>query len=72
MKNETEVYFDSIRTISNWTQAKIDSLSSLNQLMHTTFNNSQCLFTILFKVGIAFFITSVPGVFIRFPRLLFS
>ena len=62
-KNETEFYFNSIQSISNWTNSKIETLSTLNQLIQSSLSSSQALLRYALKVILIFLITSLPGVF---------
>lgn len=62
IRNETEVYFNDIHAIMNWTNTKLESVASLQELLQTSFLDLRTLLVFSAQILISFLITSLPGV----------
>ena len=62
IRNETEVYFNDIHAIMNWTNTKLESVASLQELLQTSFLDLRTLLVFSVQILISFLITSLPGV----------
>ena len=62
LKNETSEYFETIQTLSDWTQERLNSLSSLGSMIQLSLFKSEHVLQFLLHVFIALVITSIPGV----------
>ena len=62
IRNETEVYFNDIHAIMNWTNTKLERVASLQELLQTSFLDLRTLLVFSAQILISFLITSLPGV----------
>lgn len=62
IRNETEVYFNDIHAIMNWTNTKLESVASLQEMLQTSFLDLRTLLVFSAQILISFLITSLPGV----------
>ena len=62
IRNETELYFNDIHAIMNWTNTKVESVVKLQELLQTSFFDIRTLLVFSAQILISFLITSLPGV----------
>ena len=62
IRNETELYFNDIHAIMNWTNTKVESVVKLQELLQTSFFDIRTLLVFSEQILISFLITSLPGV----------
>lgn len=62
IQNETEVYFQRMSTVMQWTNEKLEALSAVQEILRRSFTDAHTLLSFTLKIVLVYFITAIPGV----------